>query len=196
MGYDPDRHHRQSIRLRGYDYTQAGAYFVTIVVQNREHLLGDIVDGVMRLNDYGRVVLAEWNKLPARFPQVTLDTSAIMPTHQHGVIVIGDHGRGEASADKNLCLPNPVRRTLRPYDQSADASPLQPNGTVSGSLGAIMQNFKSTSSRRVNALRNTPGAKLWQRDYFERVIRNDRELNAIRQYIIDNPMNWNLDHER
>jgi putative transposase len=185
MPYDPNRHHRQSIRLRGYDYTQAGAYFVTIVVQNREHLLGEIVDGVMRLNDYGRVVLEEWNKLPVRFPQVTLDTSAIMPTHLHGVIVIG--GRGEASAGQSRVSSSTL---------SADASPLQPNGTVSGSLGAIMQNFKSTSSRRVNALRNTPGAKLWQRDYFERVIRNDRELNAIRQYIIDNPMNWDSDHER
>ena len=71
MTYDPNRRHRQSIRLRGYDYTQAGAYFVTIVIQNRELLLGEIVDRVMRLNDYGRMVLEEWNKLPARFSSVT-----------------------------------------------------------------------------------------------------------------------------
>ena len=187
MTYDPNRHHRQSIRLRGYDYTQTGAYFVTIVIQNREHLLGEIVNRVMRLNDYGRMVLEEWNKLPTRFPHVTLDASAIMPNHLHGIIMIGDHRKGEASAGRTA-LPGQGR--------PADASSLHPIGTTPGSLGAIIQNFKSTSSRRVNALRDTPGAKLWQRNYYERIIRHDRELNAIRQYIIDNPMNWESDHER
>ena len=141
----------------------------------------------MRLNDYGCVVLEEWNKLSARFPRITLDASAIMPNHLHGIIVIGIDGKGEASAGRAVLLGQ-----VRP----ADALPLHPIGTAPGSLGAIMQNFKSTSSRRINTLRNTPGVKLWQRNYFERVIRDDRELNAIRQYIIDNPMNWNSDRDR
>jgi REP element-mobilizing transposase RayT len=186
MTYDPNRHHRQSIRLRGFDYTQTGAYFVTIVIQNREHLLGEIVNGVMRLNDYGRIVLEEWNKLPTRFPHVTLDVSAIMPNHLHGIFVITADGKGKASAKQER---------VSTHISSADALPLRPMGTVSGSLGAIVQNLKSTSSRRVNALRDTPGAKLWQRNYYERIIRHDRELNAIRQYIIDNPMNWESDRE-
>ena len=187
MTYNPNRHHRQSIRLRGYDYTQAGAYFVTIVIQNRELLLGEIVDRVMRLNDYGRVVLEEWNKLPARFSSVTLDASAIMPNHLHGIIMIGVDGKGKASAEHGVANAK---------ISSADALPLHPIGPISGSLGAIVQNFKSTSSRRINTLRDTPGAKLWQRNYYERVVRNDRELNAIRQYVIANPLNWESDHER
>jgi REP element-mobilizing transposase RayT len=185
MKYDPDRHHRQSIRLRGYDYTQAGAYFVTIVVRDRECLLGDIVDEEMRLNDYGRVVAAEWQKIPARFPHMTADASIVMPNHLHGIIVIGD-GVG---AKHPLTIPN------APLHLSADASPLRPMGTTPGSLGAIVQNFKSTSTRQVNALRHTPGLPLWQRNYFERIVRDGHELNRIREYIINNPLKWALDAE-
>lgn len=187
MKYDPARHHRQSIRLRGYDYTQAGAYFVTIVVRDRECLLGNIVDGEMRLNDYGRIVAAEWRKIPARFPHVTTDASIVMPNHLHGIVVI--NGRGEVGA------MHPPATSSNPLRLSADASPLPPTGTVPGSLGAIIQNFKSTSSRQVNALRQTSGLPLWQRNYFERIIRNERELNRIREYIVNNPLRWALDTE-
>lgn len=185
MKYDPDRHHRQSIRLRGYDYTQAGAYFVTIVVHECECLLGDIIDGEMRLNHYGRIVAAEWQKIPARFPHVTTDASIVMPNHLHGIIVIG----GEVGAKHPPAISN------TPLHLSADASPLRPTGTTPGSLGAIMQNFKSTSTRQVNTLRQTPGLPLWQRNYFERIIRDERELNRIREYIINNPLKWALDTE-
>jgi putative transposase len=185
MNHDPDRHHRQSIRLRGYDYTQAGAYFVTIVVRDRECLLGDVVSGEMRLNNYGRIVAAEWQKLPARFPHATTDASIVMPNHLHGIIVIGD-GVGAKHPPAMLGSPPCV---------SVDAWPLRPMGTTPGSFGAIMQNFKSTSTRQVNALRQTPGLPLWQRNYFERIIRDDRELNRIREYIINNPLKWALDTE-
>ncbi len=185
MKYDPARHHRQSIRLRGYDYTQAGAYFVTIVVRDRECLLGDIVDGEMRLNDYGRAVAAEWQKLPVRFPHVTTDASIVMPNHLHGIIVIGGGVRAK----------HPPAISTPPLYLSADASPLRPTGTISGSLGAIVQNFKSTATRVVNALRQTPGLPLWQRNYFERIVRDERELNRIRAYIVNNPLKWALDTE-
>ena len=187
MNYDPARHHRQSIRLRGYDYTQAGADFLTIVVRERECLLGDIVAGEMRLNDCGRIVAAEWQKLPARFPHVTLDALIAMPNHLHGIIVIV--GKGEAFANKRN----------ESLDESgecfAPTAPRQPMGTTPGSLGAIIQNFKSTSTRRVNVLRQTPGLPLWQRNYFERIIRDERELNRIREYIVNNPLKWALDTE-
>ncbi len=185
MKYDPDRHHRQSIRLRGYDYTQAGAYFVTIVVRDRECLLGEIVAGEMRLSEYGRIIAAEWQKIPARFPDVTTDASMVMPNHLHGVIVI--NGRGEASAAKQM----------RRHDIAGGgfAPTLRAMGTLPGSLGAIMQNFKSTSTRQVNILRQTPGRPLWQRNYFERIIRDERELNRIREYISNNPLRWALDTE-
>jgi putative transposase len=88
MPYDPTRHHRQSIRLKGYDYSQAGAYFVTICTQDRACLFGKVVNGEMRLNDAGRMVLAEWNMLPERFPHVVLDAFVVMPNHVHGIVVI------------------------------------------------------------------------------------------------------------
>ncbi len=186
MKYDPDRHHRQSIRLRGYDYTQAGAYFVTIVVRNRECLLGDIVAGQMCLNDSGRIVAAEWQKLPARFPHVTTDASMVMPYHLHGIIVMGGR-KGEAFADKKKGVLDGTGECFAPTQR--------PMGTLPGSLGAIMQNFKSTSTRQVNVLRQTPGLPLWQRNYFERIIRDERELNRIREYIVNNPLKWALDTE-
>jgi len=86
--YDPEKHHRRSIRLRGYDYTQPGAYFVTIVTRNRECLFGDVVDGNVALNEYGHVVHACWKAIPDHFPNVTLDAFVVMPNHVHGIIVI------------------------------------------------------------------------------------------------------------
>ena len=90
MPYDPGRHHRRSIRLRGYDYTSAGAYFITICAHRRECLFGEVVDGVMRLNVYGRVVDACWQAIPDHFPHVMLDVYVIMPNHVHGIIAIVD----------------------------------------------------------------------------------------------------------
>ena len=185
MTYDPDRHHRQSIRLRGFDYTQAGAYFVTIVVRERDCLLGDIIDDEMHLNAYGRIVAAEWQKIPARFPHVTTDASLVMPNHLHGIIVIGD----------GVGAKHPPIEAMAYSKSLADASPPRPTGTTPGSLGAIVQNFKSTSTRQVNTLRQISGLPLWQRNYFERIIRDEHELNRIREYIFNNPLKWALDAE-
>jgi len=94
--YDPQRHHRRSIRLRGYDYTQPGAYYVTIVTQERECLFGEVVDGKMRLNRAGQVARREWERLPCRFPHIRLDAFIVMPNHIHGIIIIDHAGRGTA----------------------------------------------------------------------------------------------------
>lgn len=97
MRYDPDKHHRRSIRLHGYDYAQAGAYFVTICTQNRECLFGDIEDGEMRLNDYGRVVEEEWLRTATIRREVELDAFIVMPNHVHGIIVINAERRSQAN---------------------------------------------------------------------------------------------------
>ncbi|NWG20922.1 MAG: transposase, partial [Chloroflexi bacterium] len=102
MTYDPNRHHRRSIRLKGYDYTQAGAYFVTIVTQNRECLFGEIVDGEMRLNESGACVVRWWEDIPRHFPNVDTDAFVVMPNHMHGIIVITDAGVGVGAG-----LPRP-----------------------------------------------------------------------------------------
>jgi len=184
MRHHPDRHHRRSIRLKGRDYTQPGAYFVTICTRERECLFGEIVDGVMRLNEAGHAAQQCWMDIPDHFPQVVLDEAIIMPNHIHGIIMT--HRRGEASA-----IPPHVSQE----QPRSNASPLQkrPNGTQPRSLSAIVQNFKSMSSRRMKAARGMLRAPVWQRNYYEHVVRNDEELKSIREYILRNPARWDGD---
>jgi putative transposase len=184
MRHPPDRHHRRSIRLKGHDYTQPDACFVTICTRDRECLFDHMVNGEMRLNEAGHAAQQCWMDIPDHFPQVVLDEAIIMPNHIHGIIVI--HRRGEASA-----IPPHVSEE----QPRSDASPLQqrPNGTQPGSLSATVQNFKSVSTRKMNAARGSPGTSVWQRGYYEHVVRNEDELKAIREYILCNPARWNED---
>ena len=187
MKYDPAKHHRRSIRLKGYDYAQPGAYFITICVQNRECVLGEIENGEMRLNEAGKIVAECWQAIPAHFALAGLDLFAVMPNHLHGIITIADGdpaGKGEASADGAPEMPALSK---------ADASPLRVVGTQSGSLSAIIQNFKSISSRRLNAVRSTPGVPIWQRNYYEHIVRDEADLACIRAYLQNNPAKWALD---
>jgi putative transposase len=186
QNHDPDRHHRRSVRLKGHDYAQPGAYFVTVCTRDRECLLGETVDREMQLNEAGKIARRCWEDIRSHFPHVALDAQIIMPNHVHGIIVITEFRRGEASDS---------RGALNTGMGVPDASPLQqrPNGTQPGSLSAIVQNFKSISTRKMNAARGAPRVPLWQRNYYEHVIRSDEELNAIREYILANPVNWPTD---
>ena len=186
MRYDPDKHHRRSIRLKGHDYAQSGAYSLTVCTRDRASLFGHVLNGEMHLNDAGKIARRCWEDIPDHFPFVELDAFVIMPNHVHGVIVITESCRGEASV---------VPIHVSAVSSKSDASPLRqrPNGTQPGSLSAIVQNFKSISTRKMNAARATPGTPIWQRNYHEHVVRNDEELEAIRQYILNNPANWVTD---
>ena len=135
----------------------------------------------MALSSVGDIVQRCWLNLPRHFSWLELDAFVIMPNHLHGIIVIG---RGEASSPDNA---SPLRR-------SAEV-PAQPNGTQPGSLGAILQNFKSVSTRKVNKGNRNSGLPLWQRNYYEHVIRNEEELKEIREYIINNPANRDRDED-
>jgi len=170
MKYDPAKHHRRSIRLKGYDYAQPGAYFVTICVQNRECALGEVVDGEVRLNEWGQAVEAEWQALPGRFPYVELDAFVVMPNHVHGIMMMVDGDRGGAVA--------------APTNEGGETLPLREP------LGKMVAYFKYQTTKRLNAHRATPGAKFWQRNYYEHVIRNDVDLKRIREYIHHNPARW------
>lgn len=183
MKFNPESPHRRSIRLRGYDYTQAGAYFVTICTHEREYLLGQVVEEATVLSKCGHLVERSWFNLPRYFSGVELDAFMVMPNHIHGIIIIG---RGEAFAR--------LYGNERKFGV-ANASPLQPHGTQTGSLGAIIQNFKSVSTRRVNQRNRTPGIPLWQRNYYEHIVRNETALNNIRRYIQANPLMWEYDVE-
>ena len=170
---------RRSLRLRAYDYAQAGAYFVTVCAHDRRGLFGDIVDGAMRLNDVGKVAQEAWENIPAHFPHVETDAWTVMPNHIHGVIVI---------LYPNVEVPPTVGAT--------HASPLHHrSGPPKHSIGAIVGAYKSAVSKRINATRGTPGARVWQRNYYDHVIRNEADLHRIRQYIEDNPGRWAEDPE-
>ena len=162
---------RRSIRLKGYDYTEAGAYFVTICTQDRTCLFGDVVDEEIRLNEAGQVVQAVWDELPNHYPNVELDEFVVMPNHVHGIIVIvgADVGAG-----------------FKP----APTIPVKRHG-----LAEIVRALKTFSARRINELRGTPGRSVWQRNYYEHIIRDEESLNRIREYIANNPAQWALDRE-
>jgi len=189
MPYDKQKHRRRSIRLPGYDYTSTGAYFVTICVHGWECLLGEVVDAVMRPSEFGQVVSRYWMRIPVHVAHVELDEWVVMPNHIHGIIMIT--GRGEASPEgvSSADRLTPGEGRLREQDVGRDASPL----LRSGSLGAIVGNFKSVTTRRVNRMRGTPGVPFWQRNYWEHIIRNDQSLHRIRAYIRDNPARWDAD---
>jgi putative transposase len=167
---------RRSIRLRGYDYSRPGAYFVTICVRRNECLFGAIVDRQMELNAAGHAAAQCWQAIPDHFPNARLDASVLMPNHLHGILVIGR--RGTACRGTACRAPTPAEQFGRP---------------VAGSLPTIVRSFKSAATKRINEMRRTPGATLWQRNYWEHVVRNDVELQRIREYIRNNPTRWEQD---
>jgi putative transposase len=155
MLYDPEIHHRRSIRLKGYDYSQPGEYFITFNTQNNLPLLGKIQDGEVVLTRAGQIVRQVWLDLPRHHLHVRLDEFILMPQHVHGIILLVE-------------------------GVSLDPKPRS-------NLSEIVRALKSFSARRINAIQRTPGQPVWQRNYYEHIIRDDHEMAQIRQYIRDNP---------
>jgi putative transposase len=154
------KHQRRSIRLKGYDYSQVGTYFITVCTYRREPIFGNIVGGEMQLNEYAKIVLRCWNHLPEHCPNMQSSTFVIMPNHIHGIVVIKD------------------TKSVRRY-----------------SLPEIVRVLKMSSTRRINNMRGTAGTPVWQRNYWEHIIRNQEALNRVHNYILANPERWHLDRE-
>ena len=174
MVYDPQIHHRRSIRLRGYDYARPGMYSVTVCTHGKEHLFGETVEREMKHSQYAEFAALSWNDLPRHYTYVRLDSFAVMPNHVHGIIEItGDVRAGPRPAP----TPDRTRRQER------------------RGLAEIVCAFKSFSARRINEIRGTGGQPIWQRNYYEHIIRNQRELEITREYIATNPMRWDADPE-
>jgi putative transposase len=169
MAFDPKRHHRHSIRLKGYDYSRAGKYFVTMCTQDRACLFGEVVNGHMQLNDAGRVVEQCWVEIPHHFPHGELDAFVVMPNHVHGIIVITDAVGAQ------------------------DFAPLPTAGPPSRTLGSIIRGFKIgvTKWARMNIVIPV----VWQRNYYEHIIRDESTLHRIQEYIVNNPLQWMVDRE-
>jgi putative transposase len=171
MKYNPDIHHRRSIRLPGYDYTRGGAYFVTACTHARACLFGQIAGDTINLSAYGEIAPECWLDIPAHCSQADLDAFTVMPNHIHGILVLAD----------NLAT-------------SSDASAQERFGKpVAGSLPTIMRLYKAAVSRRINELRGGPGVPIWQRNYYEHIIRDQESLSRIRNYIASNPAKWGED---
>lgn len=162
---------RQSVRLKAYDYSQTGAYFITLCAYNRECRFGKITEGKMTVNEYGAIVEEEWVKSPEIRKEIKLDEYVVMPNHIHGIIWIG----------------NSVGANGR--------SPLHRTNMGSKTLSSFVAGYKSTVTKQINKLRRLPGVPVWQRNYYEHIIRDDAELNRIRQYIMENPLKWDTDPE-
>ncbi len=174
---------RRSVRLPHYDYASPGAYFVTLCAHERRMTFGEISDAEMQENDAGKIVRACWNALPEHFPHIMADASVVMPNHVHGIVSLVD-ALGESKRAQHAA---PLRKT-----DSARGR------TVPGSLGAIIRSFKSACTKTINEKMGTSEVKrepVWQRNYYERVIRNEEELDRIRRYILFNPTRWASDWE-
>jgi REP element-mobilizing transposase RayT len=160
MGYDPAKHHRRSIRLKDYDYSQPGAYFITIVTGLRKCILGSVSDNRVNLSPSGKIVSKKWNELPRHYRNIWLDRYVIMPNHLHGILVI---------IERNDSLPVTISEMIR--------------------------GFKSFSAREINKTKKQMNMPVWQRNYYEHIIRDEQEWATIRDYIEVNPLRWHDDPE-
>lgn len=172
------RHNRRSIRLQGYDYAKPGSYFITLCTQNGQCLFGKILGRRMDLSSAGHMVYLVWEELSSRYPGVETDAFVVMPNHVHGIITLV--GAGPCACPGISGQPQGVAPTM--------------------GLPDVVHHFKTMSTKRysdgVRQLKWPPyTGKLWQRNYYERVIRNNRELNRVREYIVNNPLQWELDQE-
>ena len=174
--YDHFKHHRRSVRLPAHDYAQPGAYFVTMVTKNRECLFGDIIDGKVNLTGLGEIVREEWERSCSIRAEMALDVFVVMPNHIHGIVIITNRD--------GLVDPG-----------SVGAHGRAPLHRAPRSLGSFVAGFKSAVTKRINDLRGTPGWSVWQRNYHERIVRDEDELYAKRRYIAFNPGRWRYDRE-
>ena len=173
-----DQLHRKSIRLKGYDYSLEGVYFITICVKDWTCLFGVITDGEMILNEMGQIAHDEWLKTSELRKNVELDVFVIMPNHIH--VIIGFLGRGELHS--HIELNSPITK------KGECNSPLR---GPSNNIGSIVGGYKSSVTKRLNLL--NIGQTVWQRNYFEHIIRDEQSYQTISNYIVDNPANWSGD---
>ena len=184
MKSNPQIYHRRSVRLKNYDYSTDGAYFITICTQNRESLFGNIGNGCMILNNAGRMIKTVWDDIPQYYPGIGIDVFQIMPNHVHGIIFVGATPCG--------C---PIGKPC-PDDRPGQAQ--GPAPTKKLSLPDVVHRYKTMTTceyiRNVKQNQWKPfDGKLWQRNYYEHVLRNDESMQKTREYIVNNPLKWEFD---
>ncbi|MGI2907312.1 transposase [Tolypothrix sp. VBCCA 56010] len=189
--------YRRSLRLRGYDYSQAGAYFITICTNKRKCLFGNVLNNDVNINDLGNIVFYFWHSLPSKYSQIELDQFVIMPNHLHGIVVINDveaihelplqkvhNGEIHESINAGTIHESINIETIHKLSLRERRNMLLPKA---------VGYFKMNSAKAINQKLSFSGQSLWQRNYYEHIIRNEAELDRIRQYIWNNPVKWQLD---
>jgi REP element-mobilizing transposase RayT len=165
---------RKSTRLVEYDYSSVGGYFITLVTYDRLHLFGEIIAGIMQSNPLGQIVAEEWLRSPMIRKEITLDEWCLMPNHFHAIVMINENGQSPAK--------KPDFKEKGQFQQTK-------------SLGSFVAGFKSAVTKRINETRQTPGIPVWQRNYYDHIIRDEDDLDRIRNYIASNSLKWELDKE-
>ena len=189
---------RKSMRLPSWDYSQEGKYFLTLCINQREHLFGKIENNRMVLNEYGWIVEKKWKELNKYFPEISLDAFVVMPNHFHGVIFIRNKQKFPVEVIHELPLKN-----IKPRNSAAIRELQLRGGGEQGKksqstrrkmlIPKIIGRFKMQTAKTINIIRKTPSQSIWQRSYHDHILRSDNDLNRIREYIINNPLNWNRD---
>lgn len=187
LAYNPEKHHRRSVRLKGYNYSQAGWYYITICTQNRRHFLGEVINGNMLLSEAGKMVLQIWNGISTFYKGVETDFIQIMPNHLHGIIHLV--GTGQC-----VCPESPKKNLILLKHNNGQSLRIAPTY----SLPDVVKNFKSiTTNYYIKGVKQKNWVpfdkKLWQRNYYEHIIRDENDLNRIRKYIYENPVKWQED---
>ncbi len=173
MEYKCDKQFGRHLRLENYDYSESGAYFITICTKNRECIFGEVKDGIVELSPFGKIAQEFWFEIPERFNRVQLDKLAVMPNHIHVILMVG--------AIHELPLPHSILLLRKERRKML--------------ISKIIGFYKMNTAKKINRLRNTEGVSVYQRNYYDRIIRNDDELNRVREYIIMNPLKWEFDKE-
>lgn len=176
MNYDPARHHRRSIRLRGYDYSQSGVYSLTICTHERQRLFGEVRQGQMILNQIGKIAAQEWLSSASIRREIELDAWVIMPDHLHGIVIIDDGGGNSQTLSEDRKMTD---------ESSGGVAHRKPR-----SLSSFVAGFKAAVTKRIKLLCESPHPAVWQRNYYESIVRDERHLNNIRRYIVNNPQKW------
>jgi len=181
MPINPNTHHRRSIRIPNYDYTQPGAYYITVTSFDRRKIFGQIMEGKVILSEIGSIVLSEWTRIEKRFKKISLGSFVIMPNHIHGIIIINGRDTGDFVLNSN------IQNLPRVPTGERFGAP------VSGSIPTILRSFKSSTTQRCHTEFTKRVPRIWQKGYYEHVIRNSEDMDRISAYIEANPSNWEKD---
>ena len=174
MKYNPDKYHRRSIRLNGYNYSSAGFYFITICTHQRICLFGNVEESEIHPSKFGQIATARWQEIPQHFSHVALDEFVIMPNHIHGILTVND--------GRSMALLRSTRMRSRKFSHP-----------IPRSISTVIGSFKSITTRQINEIRNASGCPVWQGRFYDHIIRDRGSLDRIRQYIRNNPLTWQVD---